>query len=225
MFRKFNALQFCNSNFSRSLSSLISRVSTTHAKHVAKPLNYRRSACWYISRLWMLQKRKKRRIRERARRAVQTAERREADLQQRRRRLAGETDEVRQARLQRMTDRLADETAEEREARLQQTTASNYARLAAETAEEREARLQSDRLRHRQQQVMQAQLPLFQQSSVRTKMRKFHAHMAFHNTSLLHVSNTSSTSLLPLQIHNSREGSPHNALHLPSLYTTIDSPF
>ena len=41
-----------------------------------------------------------RRKRDRARRAVQTAERREADLQQRRRRLAGETDEVRQARLQ-----------------------------------------------------------------------------------------------------------------------------
>ena len=114
--------------------------------------------------------------------------------------------------------RLAAETAEERESRLRQIymTASNHARLAAETAEEREARLQSDRLRHRQQQVMQAQLPLFQQSSVRTKMRKFHAHMALHNTSLLHVSNTSSTSLLPLQIRNSCEGSPHNALHLPS---------
>ena len=62
--------------------------------------------------------------------------------------------------------RLAAETAEERGARLQQMTASNHARFAAETAEEREARLQSDRLRHRQQQVMQAQLPLFQQSSV-----------------------------------------------------------
>ena len=50
-------------------------------------------------------------------------------------------------------------------------------RLADETAEEREARLQSDRVlvRHRQQ-VMQAQLPLLQQSSIRTKMFKFHAH-------------------------------------------------
>ena len=76
------------------------------------------------------------------------------------------------------TDRLADETAEEREARLRKMTASNHARLAAETAEESEARLQSDRVlvRHRQQQVMQAQLPLFQQSSIRTKMFKFHAH-------------------------------------------------
>ena len=74
-----------------------------------------------------------------------------------------------------MTDRLADETAEEREARLRKMTASNHARLAAE---EREARLQSDRVlvRHRQQQVMQAQLPLFQQSSIRTKMFTFHAH-------------------------------------------------
>ena len=62
-----------------------------------------------------------------------------------------------------MADRLADETAEEREARLRQMTASNHARLAVETAEEREARLQSDRVlvRHRQQQVMQAQLPLY----------------------------------------------------------------
>ena len=51
-------------------------------------------------------------------------------------------------------------------------------RLVDETAEERGARLQSDRVRHRQQQVMQAQLPLFQQSSVQTKMLKFHAHMA-----------------------------------------------
>ena len=77
-----------------------------------------------------------------------------------------------------MTDRLPDETAEEREARLRKMTASNHARLAAETAEERVARLQSDRVlvRHRQQQVMQAQLPLFQQSSIRTKMLTFHAH-------------------------------------------------
>ena len=67
-----------------------------------------------------------------------------------------------------MTDRLADETAEEREARLWQMIASNHARLAAETAEEGETRLQSDRVlvRHRQQQVMQTQLPLLQQSSI-----------------------------------------------------------
>ena len=98
-------------------------------------------------------------IRDRTRHAAQTAQRRGADLQQR-------------------SERLADETAEEREARLRQMTASNHARLAAETAEEREARLQSDRVlvRHRHQLVMQAQLPLFQQSSVRTKMLKFHAH-------------------------------------------------
>ena len=80
-----------------------------------------------------------------------------------------------------MTDRLPDETAEEREARLRKMTASNHARLpaeTAETAEEREARLQSDRVlvRHRQQQVMQPQRPLFQQSSIRTKMFTFHAH-------------------------------------------------
>ena len=74
-----------------------------------------------------------------------------------------------------MTDRLPNETAEERKARLRKMTASSHARLAAETAEEREARLQSDRVlvMHRQQQVMQAQLPLFQQSS---KLFTFHAH-------------------------------------------------
>ena len=93
----------------------------------------------------------KRRIRDRTRHAAQAAERRGADLQQRRCRLAVETDEV---RLQRMTDRLADETSEEREARLRKMTASNH---------EREARLQSGGVlvKHRQQQVMQAQLPLF----------------------------------------------------------------
>ena len=58
------------------------------------------------------------------------------------------------------------------------TTSNHAARLAAESSEKREARLQSVRVRHRQQQVMQAQLPLFQQSSVRTKILKFHALIA-----------------------------------------------
>ena len=51
-------------------------------------------------------------------------------------------------------------------------------RLAAETEEEREVRLQCDRQRHRDQQLVQSQLPLFEQHSIRTKMHKFHAHMA-----------------------------------------------
>ena len=88
-----------------------------------------------------------------------------------------------------MTDRLPDETAEEREARLRKMTASNHARLAAETAEEREARLQSDRVlvRHRQQQVMQAQLPLFQQSSIRTKMFTFQAPHGYAGRSEMYM--------------------------------------
>ena len=76
------------------------------------------------------------------------------------------------------------ETAEEREARLRKMTASNHARLAAETAEEREARLQSDRVlvRHRQQQVMQAQLPLLQQSSRRISRRGVKEFLALCST-------------------------------------------
>ena len=51
-----------------------------------------------------------------------------------------------------------------------------HERLAAETAEEREVRLQCDRQRHRDQQLVQSQLPLFEQHSIRAKMHKFHAH-------------------------------------------------
>ena len=53
-----------------------------------------------------------------------------------------------------------------------------HERLAAETAEEREVRLQCDRQRHRDQQLAQSQLPLFEQHCIRAKMHKFHAHFA-----------------------------------------------
>ena len=53
-----------------------------------------------------------------------------------------------------------------------------HERLAAETAEEREVRLQCDRQRHRDQQLVRSQLPLFEQHSIRAKMHKFHAHFA-----------------------------------------------
>ena len=102
-------------------------------------------------------------------------------------------------------------------------TASNRARLAAETAEKREARLQSDRVlvRHRQQQVMQAQLPLFQQSSVRTKMLKFHAH---HMATLDALRCTCSMRFPGLNIHS------HSAeclqcsrdKHTPNLYSSTN---
>ena len=75
-------------------------------------------------------------------------------------------------------ERLASETAEERTARLQQMSTNQHERLASETAEEREVRLQYYGDRHRDLQVVQSQLPLFEQCSVRTKMLRFHAHMA-----------------------------------------------
>ena len=90
-----------------------------------------------------------------------------------------ETAEERTARLQQMSanrhERLASETAEERTARLQQMSANQHKRLASETAE---VRLQYYSDRHRELQVVQSQLPLFEQRSVHTKMLRFHAHMA-----------------------------------------------
>ena len=101
-----------------------------------------------------------RRARDRARRAAQTAEERDARLRQIR-------DNRRQS--------LATETEEERAARLQQMSANQHHRLAAETGSEREARLQRNREGQRGQ---QSQLPLFEQPSVQAKMRKFHAEIA-----------------------------------------------
>ena len=93
---------------------------------------------------------------------------------------------------------------------------------AAETAEKREARLQSVRVRHRQQQVMQAQLPLFQQSSVRTKMLKFYAH---HMATLDALRCTCSERFPGLKIHShsteclqcSRDE------HTPKLYSSTNN--
>ena len=73
--------------------------------------------------------------------------------------------------------RLAAETPKERETRLQQMSTYQHERLAVETPEERETRLQRYRARYREQSA-QPQLPLFQQSSVRAKMGKFHASVA-----------------------------------------------
>ena len=117
-------------------------------------------------------------MRDRARRASQATEDREARLQQRRYRLDAETAEEREARLQYMRDRLSAEIPEEREARLQHMSTYQHERLAAETAKEREVKLQCDRQRHRDQQLVQSQLPLFEQDSIRAKMHKFHAHFA-----------------------------------------------
>ena len=94
-----------------------------------------------------------RRARDRARRAAQTAEERDARLRQirdnRRQSLATESEEERAVRLQRMRDRLASETEEERAARLQQMSANQRHRLASETEEERADRLQQMRANQR----------------------------------------------------------------------------
>ena len=75
-----------------------------------------------------------RRARDRARRAAQTAEERDARLRQirdnRRQSLATESEEERAVRLQQMRDRLASETEEERAARLQRMSANQRHRLA-----------------------------------------------------------------------------------------------
>ena len=89
---------------------------------------------------------RKRRERDLARRAAQTAGERQATSQQRstreRERMAGKTPEEREGRLQRMStnqhERLAGETPEEREGRLQRMSTNQHERLAAETPEERE---------------------------------------------------------------------------------------
>ena len=116
----------------------------------------------------------------------ETAVQREARLQSLRDRLASETAEERTTRLQQMSanqhERLTSEIAEERTARLQQTNTHQRDRLVNETAEEREARLQYYSDRHRELQVVQSHLPLFEQRSVRTKMLRFHAHMASLNS-------------------------------------------
>ena len=85
-------------------------------------------------------------------------------------RLTSETAEERTTMLQQMSanqhERLTSEIAEERTARLQQTNTHQCDRLVNETAEEREARLQYYSDRHGELQVVQSQLPLFEQRSV-----------------------------------------------------------
>ena len=87
-----------------------------------------------------------RRARDRARLAAQTAEERDARLQQirdnRRQSLATESEEERAVRLQQMRDGLASETEEERAVKLQRMSANQHHRLASETEEERAAKLQ-----------------------------------------------------------------------------------
>ena len=97
-----------------------------------------------------------------------------------------------------MRESLAAETPEERETRLQQMSIYQHERLAVETPEERKTRLQCYRARYREQSA-QSQLPLFQQSSVRAKMGKFHASMATLDTP---VCTTCSESFPGLQLYS-----------------------
>ena len=158
--------------------------------------------------------------------ADETPDEREARLQYMRDRLAAETPEEREARLQHMStyqhERLAAETPEEREARLQHMSTYQHERLAAETAEEREVRLQCDRQRHRDQQLVQSQLPLFEQHSIRAKMHKFHAHFA---TLDLSTCTTCLESFPGLQLHL---GSAEclrcsRDKHIPKLYSSANN--
>ena len=109
---------------------------------------------------------------------------REACLQQvlvtQQQRIATESMEEREARIQQVRSaqdrRIATESAEEREARLQQLRVAQQQRIATETtSEEIEAR----RARHRRNHMdlKTAEVPLFQQTHVRFKMRQFHSRL------------------------------------------------
>ena len=115
--------------------------------------------------------------------ATESAEEREARLQYVRsaqdRRIATESAEEREARLQYVRSaqdrRIATESAEEREARLQQLRVAQQQRIATETSEEIEARRARDRRNHMD--LKTAEVPLFQQTCVRFKMRQFHSRL------------------------------------------------
>ena len=108
---------------------------------------------------------------------------REARLQQVRvtqqQRIATESTGEREARLQQVRSahdrRIATESAEEREARLQQLRVAQQQRIATETSEEIEARRARDRRNHMD--LKTAEVPLFQQTRVRFKMRQFHSRL------------------------------------------------
>ena len=123
------------------------------------------------------------RVTQQQRIATESMEEREARLQQVRsaqdRRIATESAEEREARLQQVRSvqdrRIATESADEREARLQQLRVAQQQRIATETSEEIEAR----RARHRRNHMdlKTAEVPLFQQTHVRFKMRQFHSRL------------------------------------------------
>ena len=113
---------------------------------------------------------------------------REARLQQVRvtqqQRIATESTEEREARLQQVRSaqdrRIATESAEEREARFQQLRVAQQQRIATEISEEIEAReIEARRAQDRRNHMdlKTAEVPLFQQTRVRFKMRQFHSRL------------------------------------------------
>ena len=116
-------------------------------------------------------------------------ERREIRLHQQRtdrqRRVATESAEDREARLSQLRaaqqQRIASESTEDREARLLQLRAAQQQRIASESTEDREARLLQLHVYPQQRRQIAnetSELQLFQQLSVRSKMRQFHARLA-----------------------------------------------
>ena len=71
--------------------------------------------------------------------------------------------------------RITTESAEEREARLQQLRVAQQQMIATETSEEIEARRARDRRNHMD--LKTSEVPLFQQTRVRFKMRQFHSRL------------------------------------------------
>ena len=95
-------------------------------------------------------------------------------------------------------ERLAVETPEERETGLQQMSNHQHEKLAVEAPAERETRLQCYSARCREHSA-QPQLPLFQQCSIKAKMREFYANMTTLDTP---VCTTCSERFPGLQVHS-----------------------
>ena len=157
----------------------------------------------------------KRRVRDRARRAAQTAEQRQACLQRRRDRLNVESTEEREARLQQMRDRLAAESAGEREARLQRMRSNQSERLAAESIEEREDRRQ--RVNERETHANREEP--FKQCSVQMKMRKFHEYFVTLNSPKC---STCSESFPGIQLRSPSTIRCYRDKHTPKLYSSAN---
>ena len=150
---------------------------------------------------------RKRRERDRARCAAQTAGERQATSQQ---------------KSTRERERMAAETTEERETRLQRMSTNQRERLAVETPEERELRLECYSTWYMEQQSARPELPLFQQCSIQAKIRKFHANMATLDTP---TCSTCSERFPSLHFHLKSNECLHCSCdkHIPKLYSSANN--